>query len=638
MPHLDPSKTIIHPMITFVDPVMPKGIKDETTHNALLDYLLSRALKGRTLRDTRIQRFARIDKAVATWQKLSEDDQKRDEKEDSTGIPQAITTVIPILHTHLEDMTSFYSGVFSPGGNNFYALPTPEATEPLSALVKKMNEDAKYCGFFFSLASMIRSILKYNMAGFSIEWKETVEAGTTKLAGNHMASIDMYNTFWDPSVKNPAKVAKDAEWLAEVCIKNRFWLVSEGRKGGWWRLNKVIEEDDSETLGPLNRKTAQFYKFPPQDAKMSLDGNASESSIDSYFQGLDAGTQHEIVGHEVMSIYCRLNPTEWNLVDEETAAADQEEFENPTPEYELWRFIVVDSSQIVYAERVKTLTNEIPYYMGHLNVDEMGEASKSTAELLKTFQGFISFLFNIHVAGARGAVWGITAINPKFYDSAEFRKGDVAVVLKMKEEVAASFVNPSQGIARIQNSASDTRTTMVDVNSVLQLLQLLFPSQNLPSQIASIDRAVESQVAAVLQGVNRRQHMLANVLDAQIMHPLRMAAYYNIGYRGDETVRSQLNGLTYGSVTTALGSGLKQLNREVAAKAMERILFAMIQSPDTIEKNGIDIMGMMDYWADLMELDIDLSQFQKAVQPAGQPSGQPVSAEGVPAITQQESP
>jgi hypothetical protein len=43
------------------------------------------------------------------------------------------------------------------------------------------------------------------------------------------------------------------------------------------------------------------------------------------------------------------------------------------------------------------------------------------------------------------------------------------------------------------------------------LVNQFFPTQSLPSQIASIDRAVDSQVAAVQQGANRRQQKAARL-------------------------------------------------------------------------------------------------------------------------------
>src|SRR3546814_7835985 len=66
------------------------------------------------------------------------------------------------------------------------------------------------------------------------------------------------------------------------------------------------------------------------------------------------------------------------------------------------------------------------------------------------------------------------------------------------------------------------------MQGVMDLTNQFFPTQSAPSQIAGIDRAISSQVAAVQQGVNRRQHKGARLLDDTMMRPMRAGMYFNI--------------------------------------------------------------------------------------------------------------
>lgn len=608
------SGKLTHPSLpeTVADNV-PVGLGDDETHDRLLDYLLTRLGTIKGTRTARLQRYARIDKLVSAWQRLSVEDSKRDDKEARDGSPQAISAVVPVAHTHLEDLVAFFAGVFSPNSKDFFQLATPEASDQMQALVKKMNQDANQFTYYFELVKTLRALLKYNIGGFHVEFVTRQTTGSVDLSGNRISAIDMYNTFWDSAVREPKDVHKDAEWAAYAEVKSRFALVREAAERSWWRVSEILQEPEeganrNDMAIPAVRR-AKFYQNPPNHAGISIEDETKSSgtTFDLYFQGIDAGTEAEIHGHELITMYCRLNPADFDL-----RAKDQSNTEPQTlgEVYQLWRFKIIDSKEIVFAERVPGELDEIPMYLGHLNVDEMGEATKSIAELLKPFQRIISFMFNIYVAGARGNIWGFVGVNPKFYDTKNLQPGDVAGILTMKGEAAAANLSPSQGIARIQNNASETRTVVQDIASLMGLMQQLFPSQSLPSQIAGIDRAIESQVAAVMQGVSRRLHMAAHLMDDQILTPTRMAAYHNIGALASADVKTSLEGLGHSDVILALGTGLKQINREAAAMALQRILFALIQSPDTVQQNGIDILKIMEYWGQLFEIDLDIDSFK----------------------------
>lgn len=613
---------ILHPKVELQPPEeMPPGLKTWSrdkkggTHETLLEYLLSRVRQGRTIRDNRLKRYATIDKTVATWHRLSEEDIERERQEYITGKPQALMSVIPLIHTHLEDLVAFYAGVYSPNSKDVFHVPKPEDSKALKALVAKMNGDGKHCGYYGELTKTLRGLLKYNLAGFHLQWAEdNVPDSTQSYKGNKIRSLDMYNTFWDPSIKDPSKIRVDAEWAAEVEIVNRYSLVKMAREDGWWGLDQVIVNYDSKMqLSNSRVNQVEFFKYPPNQSEFALEAGGTSDPLAGYFSKLESNDMLDVNGHELMTLYCRLDPAQFELQELDTRI--EASMEQRVPEYQLWRFKIVDGQTIVHAEAVQSISDEIPFYMGFMNVDDMGEATKSVAELLKSFQGFLSFLFNIFVAGMRGSVFGVIGINPNIYDTSKMKDGDTAAILLMKGSASQANMNPQLGFARLQSNVNEIRALMEDIGKLMQLIQQMFPSQALPSQIAGIDRAVQSQVAAVLQGINRRLHMLATMLDSQIMHPMRMQAYRNIGQLG-EGVRESLSGLTNEEVQNALGSGLKQLNREVAAQMMQQLLFALIQTPDSAQANGINLMAVIEQWGNLSEIEFDIDSFKVPPNPA----------------------
>jgi hypothetical protein len=77
-----------------------------------------------------------------------------------------------------------------------------------------------------------------------------------------------------------------------------------------------------------------------------------------------------------------------------------------------------------------------------------------------------------------------------------------------------------------------------------------------------------------------------------------------------------------------IGQGLKAIDRQAAAGMMQQIIFALIQAPQAAQ--GVDLLGLIDYWTSMIDIDIDMKQFRleppapeggapAAVDPAGNP-------------------
>jgi hypothetical protein len=204
-------------------------------------------------------------------------------------------------------------------------------------------------------------------------------------------------------------------------------------------------------------------------------------------------------------------------------------------------------------------------------------------------------------------------------------------------EVAARVPIKPQGWGRdirtmVQHDSNllDTKQTLQDMQGMMSLIDQFFPTQSLPSQIAGIDRAVDSQVAAVQQGANGRQHKGARLIDDTMLRPMRFSMYYNIvQYQQDnveigdfytgKSVTVNLEKLRGTNLMLIIGQGLKALDRQAIQSQMREIIFAMIQAPTVSER--IDLLGMLDAWTSMMDLEMNLKQFELAPPPAAAAPG-----------------
>ena len=592
----------------------------DQNHTDLLNYLMQRITYASRDRMIRLRRYASTDRLISTWQKLSPDDSKRILEEDNTGKAQAVSMNLPILSAHLEDMTAFFSEIFSATSRDFYAVPKKKESMPAHALADKMNRDSKARKYYKELTLGFRSLLKYNIGGFAVRWEGANGFGELSKPGNRIESIDMYNYIWDTSVLDVSKISTDAEFAARISVKNDMWVRKGARAGRLARIDRIIESDRQSNTG---KRGAKYYKFPPIHVGLSIDGaddkTATGNTVNWESFGLGYAFEQEtpINGHEVIEMYCWLNPDQFKLTENRVANGQVSE-----AGYELWKFTIIDSCEVAAAEPVTgeeggDVPVQIPHYLGFFTVDDMKEAHRSIMEFLKPFQRFASFLYNIYVAGARKNIWGIKGYDPQMFDISKIEKGDVAGWLASK----APGRDVRSGIQTLDSNTGVDKTVEMLANNE-QMMQKLFPSQALPSQVAGIDRAIKNQVAAVMQGVQRRLHMSAKVIDSDIFAPLRVQCYRNL-VAGDG---SDLSGLDEEAVAAVLGSGLQQLNKESVASEVKELLYAILQSKEIAP--GVDLAGLMEYWSQMMDMPSGLDEFFKQAAPA---AAGPVNPDGTPA-------
>ncbi len=606
------------PIIKLESDMMSANIDSMDQHDALLRYLMTRLESDKTNRSARLARMARIDKSVSTWQKLSPGDSQRAAKTETTGKATAININLPLTQTHLDDLVSFYAGIYSPASGAFYQIPKVKQEAVGQRLVDKLNTDAETTRYYSALIRALRSLVKYNLGGLDLAFgdEQLLNEDLDVKGKNHGIAINMYNFLWDPLIDDPSKIRTEAEWSATVAIHNRMWLIRRERSGLFAGVDRVVTEHDS------NGKRAVFYRNPPSQAGVTA-GDASTGADDidwaSYGQALGSDDQPGTVGYEVVKMYCWLNPRQFKLGTVESRAAARES--NLVDTYELWKFFIADGKVILHASPVQAaagddsvdLPIEIPHYVAQQTLDEMGTEQRSTAELMHPFQTYASFLLNSDVAATRSNIYGLQVYDSSVVDISKIPEGDTVARIPSKQ--------PGRDVrtALMQvNGMLDTGKTTEKLQNIMSLAKEFFPSQALPSQIAGIDRAVTNQVSAVMQGISRRLHTTVQTMDNDLFGPFAQACYRNI-------VRSkavELNGLSDEDARAILSSGLAQLNREMMETAFRQILFAIMQNP---EANQIyDLGSLLTHWGSLLNMSVDIGDFVRPPQPqqAGGPNAE----------------
>ena len=608
--NFDLPKPQVHPSHPFRNP---------ENHQALIEYVRARLESDKTTRDNRVSKYSQIDRDVAGWLILSEEDKKRRIEHERTGKAFATAQNLPLTWVHLDDMMTYYAQTFAPNRGMFYHTAEPQDTEDASQVVALMNNHATYCSYYRHLLRTIFAILKYNVGGMTTFWAtdfgprltatETGQVVTVPepiFSGNKVESFDMYNTMWDPSVE-PSMVHKDGEWFATHKMKSHYWLKNKCLEGAYFRCEEFLSKDSAE---PTNATV--WYRHPPAEANMEI----NDSTGNSWYSILSGSSSYSSHGSfELTEVFIRINPNDFGLIPGNAEARRQRN------RYEIWRITILNDKQIIDCTHMTNIHGWLPAFFGLAHDDLMAESTKSPAELLNPLQEFSSFLMNTHIQANRKNLYGTTFYDPSVIDYSVIPEGEVAARIPMK---AQGWGKDIRNAVYHDNNILDTKQTLQDMEGVMGIINQFFPTQSLPSAIAGIDRAIDSQVAAVQQGSNRRQHKGARLLDDTLMRPLRFAMYYNIvqfqedqqqitDYRG-KTVTINLEKLRVTNLAYVIGQGLKAIDRQAAAQQLQGMFFALIQAPAAGQQ--VDIIKLLDFWTSMMDIEASMEDFRLPPPPA----------------------
>ena len=585
-------------------------------HTKLLSYLTGRLSAGDIVRNRKIRRYAKIDRTISTWQKLDPEDSEREKIEDATGKQMALPFNLPILASHLDDMVSYFAEAIAPISNPFFSA-SGEGQVP--ELLKKFNRDAAARDYFGELQLTLRSLLKYNIGGLGLEWVDNSKNGGD--SGNYWPHLDMYNTMWDPSIRDPKLVASKGEWAATVSLENRLTLVKKSLAGEWYGLEDLLQG------GFEDQSRGKWYKEAAVTAAMGEEGadsrttsakNSQTVNWDSWGIGLSSDMGPEINGFEVVNMFCWVVPAQFGLLTDVERLELEGQNIDPEAYLELWRFKILGDTKVIDAEPVIPREEaiegervEIPIYLSFLKQDQLKEAQRSFMELMKGFQRFGSNMFNIYIAGMRKNVWGVKGIDPTMFDTSKLRQGEPVGLLESKQpgrDVRTGMMTLDSG-AGVENAMNAVAQTMDMKNQ-------MFPSQALPSQVAGIDRAVKNQVTTVVHGATRSLRTMLRTIDTTLMLPTRMGGFRNLRRHDNAGIED----MTDEEVAKMLGSGIESMEAERVLDILWQLLYAIIQNQEAMTL--FNVPAILTYMSRVGNMSVDLGQFaRQPAQPPTPPEG-----------------
>lgn len=217
------------------------------------------------------------------------------------------------------------------------------------------------------------------------------------VSGFKIKHLDLYNTFWDMTVE-PAMVSDDGDFAGYYEIMTTT------------RLHRFLQSlphnsNFNHKLPEILASTAveQNYYVPKINAKSTASStNGRQTNWDTFLTGAANSNRLYSGMHEICTLYARVVPKDLGIIKNIPAPG--------TPQ--IWKFIIVNSRYVVYAERRTNAHDKLPIVFGQPREDSLGYQSKSLAEDLFDIQQLTSSMWSMELASTRRIIADRGIFNP----------------------------------------------------------------------------------------------------------------------------------------------------------------------------------------------------------------------------------
>lgn len=488
------------------------------------------------------EQMRRVDLAYARENDLTQE-QYAAKMSNRAGDPTKFQNItMPVVMPTVEAAVVYQSSVFLSGNPIFGVVANPELQDIAMQMEALMEEHSVRGGWARQLQMFLRDGFKYNISAIEAVWKDEVTASLETDAlfsrskqgkpkeiiwsGNCIKRLDMYNTFFDTRV-SPIDVSKKGEYAGYTELMSRTYLkqyvhvlpnkIVQNLRAAYESPSPTVSVGSTDGMGyhiPHINNDALYASAAARQGMNWLDWvSASNAKIDINYKN----------HYEVTTLYARIIPSDFNL---KVPSSN-------TPQ--VWKFIIVNRSVLIYAERQTNAHENIPIFFGCPLEDGLSYQTKSLATNVQPIQEVASAMINSNMAARRRAV-----SDRGLYDPSRISTHIINSAIpdaKMPVRPLAYGKPLNEAYYPIPFNDNQSATIMQELQSILQLPNII-SGQN-PARGGQFVKGnkTQSEYADVMAHSNGRDQNISILLEAQVFTPLKEVLKLNIlQYQGATSV------------------------------------------------------------------------------------------------------
>lgn len=532
---------------------------------------------------------------------------------------------VPIIMPQVETALAYFANVFLTGYPIFGVAADPLNEDTALQFETIIGENSVTAGWARQMMMFFRDGLKYNLHALECDWQQrtvwTVETDvtrpnnakpkTTLWNGNVLKRMDLYNTFFDPRV-HPTELHENGEYAGYIEIMSRIRM----KKFINDLYNKVAINTVMRALESAPPATGQFavsmspfaYYLPLINPDAILNRqNMQTFDWMAWAQNVMPGDRQAIKYnnvYEITKLYARILPADFGF--------DVPEKNTP----QVWKFIIVNGSVVLVAERMTNVHNWIPIFFGQPLEDGLDFQTKSFATNVQDMQQIASAMVSGYMASQRRNVGDRVA-----YDPSRIRKEDISStnpVAKIAVRPSAFGKPVSEAFSQFPFHNENTQSLLAGANQMMVWSDLI-NGQN-PAQRGQFVKGnkTKDEFNDIMGAGEERNQMMAIMTEAQVFTPLKEClklnilqfqtdgTLYNTDKQQPVTVKSA--DLRKTAVQFKVSDGLVPTAKELSTEEMIAA-FQAIESTPALQQ-GYNVVPMFTYLNKLR--GADLSPFEKS--------------------------
>ncbi len=450
---------------------------------------------------------------------------------------------IPVVLPAVESAVVYQSSVFLTGTPIFESVASPRYQDAALQFNTTLEENATRGGWVRELQMFFRDGFKYNFSAIEVTWDRKVtyalETDSTYKSGkegkpvevvwegNCLNRWDPYNTFWDTRVPI-TQVPERGEFAGRTELMSRIQL----KKLLAELPNKIVANikpafESAFGVGTGTISAMACYYIPPVNWRVFNTITPLLGTNWMQWAGasgaLDQGTKIDYKNlFEVTTLYARILPSDFRIIVPEAN----------TPQ--VWKFIIVNQSVVIYAERMSNAHEKIPVLFGQPLEDGLSYQTKSLAENVIPIQSVSSALINSVIAARRRAISDRGLYDPSRVGEAQINSTNPSAKIPVKPAAYGKPLN--EAYFPIPFDDRNSATIMQELGPIVKLADII-TGQN-PSRQGQFVKGnkTRTEYADVMENSNGRDQACSLLLEDQVFGPMKMILKSNtLQYQGVAT-------------------------------------------------------------------------------------------------------
>lgn len=322
---------------------------------------------------------------------------------------------IPLVYEQVDSARAFLSGVFLANDPIFETVASPDFEDAALQLNAVYERDSRAFRWKSELSKCFLDSLKYSICAAEVSWVseqvyapeilQAIQGAPTTdsslevvRAGNRVKRLNLYNAFWDTRVE-PHLIHEQGDYAGYVERYSTIRLIT--LLNSLPEAGRMVDPTNAADVERLKNATGSSWNglnlpafMDYTDIETSLDPYTSAAMFDVSDEELkNMRTKNKLNGKSyftVTTMYVRIIP---EMLGIDTPGAGH------VPQ--VWKFIVVNNSVLVYAERQTNAHNFLPIVFGTALDEGQGYCTKSFSENVEDFQRAASDMLNAEIQSTK---------------------------------------------------------------------------------------------------------------------------------------------------------------------------------------------------------------------------------------------